>query len=153
MAENRESFVIPIEIDRVTRKTIDFHFQGIDKCLRGILCRDGQLMITAYQGDELWDILTDFDLVEQVGADRRYFCALCDPSTRNSYSLRRDLWLEHSFIPLREWGKEVLTRYRNIEFHQTPDGGGTWVAFSESLRKSATGTESLRRSVRLATGL
>lgn len=144
ITENRSSFVIPIAIDRTSRDAVHFHFQGVAKSLSGVLCRDGQLMVMASLEGECWDILIDFDLAERVAADRRYTCELCHPSSRKDYALRRDLWIEHSFVPLLQWINDVLAKNRFIEFHQLSQGGSTWVKLSvnETIRGGASTDDS-----------
>lgn len=132
--ETQDSFAAPVVIRRITRKHIDFSFQGITPSVVGCLTHRGQLVIAAELNGECWDLLNDFDVSESIDQDRHFFCALCEPASRTSYVLRRDLWIEHSFIPFRAWVNEILIKERYVEFYRRSDRGSTWAKLSDGQR-------------------
>lgn len=77
-------------------------FDGITKKLLVFISKLGHVEIRIVHQGDLWDILTDFDIVERLTFNGEYYCNLCIPHA-DIFLSREELWIAHSFEPLLDW--------------------------------------------------
>ena len=108
LKESRSRFLILApRVVHCTDTGIFFTFPGPAGNLSGYLNRRSGIIISVnYQG-ECWDLLGDFDTVEEH-SELGYYCRLCLPESRRYYQSREDLWREHTFEEFLRWCNETL---------------------------------------------
>jgi hypothetical protein len=90
-------------------------FNGITENISCCFQEQGDIMIMVDYRNECYDIVTDFDLVEEQTPAGRFQCILCrdnpDRDNPNSlvYETRERVWIKHSFEPLVQWTLETFT--------------------------------------------
>ena len=116
LAENRHLFKHEPYLVEEYEHGFMVRFDGIIDNIFCFFQKSGEIEIRIVHNNELFDILTDFDLYEKVFPDGRFGCSLCDHNPDNpvpmnpaSYATREELWIKHSFEPLARWTRETLT--------------------------------------------
>ena len=89
-------------------------FSGITPKISCIITKYGRVEIWAVHRKENWDILSEFDIHEQLNEYGQYFCQSCEPP--EMFTSREELWVKHSFEPLLKWCNEHLQRSRMLFF-------------------------------------
>lgn len=101
-------FKIPApQVVRCTDEVIFFTFPGLAGNLAGYFNRKSGIILVVNFQDECWDLLGDFDTVEERSG-LGYFCRLCLPEYRQYYHSREALWMEHCFENFLQWCNETL---------------------------------------------
>ncbi len=104
IAHNARRFHYPPYVVLQRKEYFMLQFRGITPALRCRISTWGAVEIPViYQRTE-WDMLTDFDVVEQRTSTGQYYCNLCTPP--DMFASREALWVTHSFEPLLAWTNE-----------------------------------------------
>jgi hypothetical protein len=76
-------------------------FAGVAPAIECVIKKEGGVEIYAmYQGD-VWNILTEFDVMPRRATTGHYYCGLC--TSPEMFPSRAALWITHSFEPLLAW--------------------------------------------------
>jgi len=130
-------------IDRFQRdllirlRTDDFIIFGFRDTTDHLAARLGAygIEVVADYNDEMYDIIIDFDVVQQKVGDG-YQCRLCqehhtgNPMTVEMpivYNTRDALWHNHMFEPFLEWANNVLLKYNRLRLFRS-SCGTTWAS-------------------------
>jgi hypothetical protein len=91
----------------VQRKTyFVLQFRGITPTIRCRINTWGAVEIPVFYQRTEWDMLRDFDVVEQRTSTGQYYCHLC--TSPDLFASRDALWVTHSFEPLLAWTNDHL---------------------------------------------
>ncbi len=113
------------------RDEIVLGFAGITPKLQFCIGTRGAAGIMVLHEGIVWDILVDFDVIEQRTADGRYRCRLCEPA--DLFPSREALWTSHCLEPMLAWTNEHFDASRSLllfgqeghttyaQIRQTPD--------------------------------
>lgn len=100
----------PICVYEKRKKGFKFKLQGVTQHIFFYISKTGRVEVWAtFKDIGLYDILTDFDLIEKRDNSGKYYCDLCILKNREYYNTRNELWEKHSFEPLFHWINEKLT--------------------------------------------
>jgi hypothetical protein len=105
-------------------------FDGITNRLQCFIGWNSRVEIHVLHDGGIWDILTDFDLVERRTPDGAYRCALCAEPI--DYSSRETLWINEAFEPLLSWVEETLATAQTLSCYEQPGGGARYAQLSKA---------------------
>jgi len=107
LKESRSRFLLTTpQVVSCTDTGIRFSFPGLAGNIYGYLNRIGITIAVDY-GGECWDLLADFDMVEEH-SEHGYYCSLCPMENTKYYQSRETLWREHTFETFLAWCNETL---------------------------------------------
>jgi hypothetical protein len=101
-------------------------FTGITPAIEGVIRKEGMVEIYAMYGEDVWDILTEFDVSERRTPTGRYYCHLCP--TPEMFPSRAALWVAHSFEPLLAWTNTHFQASQWLWLCRV--GGTTWAGLA-----------------------
>lgn len=87
-------------------------FAGITRKLQFCIGTRGGAAIMVLHEGIVWDILADFDVVEQRTADGSYRCRLCEPA--DLFPSREALWISHCLEPMLAWTNQHFDASRSL---------------------------------------
>lgn len=144
LKEAKPQLQIDIEIEKQTRREIEFSFAGMPKLLRGMTYfrryklpsknarrisnqkkLSGGMMVFVDWQNTTWDLLVSWDAFP-VRIANGYVCDQCLPEYYRIFESREAIWKDHLFGPLLKWINLELKVASAIGIYQTRDGGATW---------------------------
>ena len=142
-AENPELFTHQPYLLRQGKGLFVVGFRGVSEHITIYFSATGSIEIRVYDDETFFDIIQEFDLLEEQTQAGRWICWLCrdhpdleNPPQLVEYEDRRQLWIEHSFAPLAAWTRESFTKDAMLCLYRT--GGMTWAAIEQKLHLTKT---------------
>ena len=123
LKESRSRFLIPApRVGSCTDTGICFAFPSLIGNLYGYFDRKSGITIAVDYNGECWDLVADFDTVEEH-SKQGYYCSLCLPENQKFYQAREELWREHTFEEFLLWCNETLAPANWLVLYEYCRGG------------------------------
>ena len=142
-ADNAELFTHQPYLLRQGKGFFVVGFRGVSEHITIYFSATGSIEIRVYDDETFFDIIQEFDLLEEQTQAGRWICWLCrdhpdleNPPQLVEYEDRRQLWIEHSFAPLAAWTRKSFTKDAMLCLYRT--GGMTWAAIEQKLHLTKT---------------
>jgi|APSaa5957512622_1039677.scaffolds.fasta_scaffold24443_3 hypothetical protein len=108
LKHNRQHFKYPPIYTLKRKDHVKLRFSGITPSIVCGIGQHGSIGIYAYYQNELFDIITEFDVFEGRNSDGMYFCKECKPDYQKLFPSRQILWENHSFEPILKWANDTF---------------------------------------------
>ncbi len=135
-ARNRRLFSQQPYLLRQKKGAFVIGFRGVSKHINCCFTKVGAIMICVDYRKTNFDIIREFDLIEERTPEGHWLCSMCrdhpNPDKTElliEYADRKKLWIEHSFAPLAAWTRESFTKDAMLCLYRS--GGTTWAAIEQ----------------------
>ena len=106
LKKNRDRFRFPPWIAESRKDSFTLRFFGIAPELTCRINKYGRAEVFIHDSrGQYWDIIREFDIIENRTSDGKHYCSLCEKPTY--YSTRSSLWEDHVFEAMLTWINEL----------------------------------------------
>lgn len=107
LKENRGRFLHQPYLTLIRRDHFILRFSGVSQRICCVINKEGSACLYVNYDGESWDAIGFFDVVPMRTSGGKYFCKLCE--SPELFASRQDLWITHSWEPLRECMNAIFT--------------------------------------------